>query len=70
MKNLIIDLFGEYTPYVFEGTEDIYTTDGALIGTNVTSIVHPDFEWIAGVLGFFLCFYCVLRIIGSFFNRR
>lgn len=69
MKELIINLFGSYEPIVFNTQHQIVTSGGAIDYVENVSVVHPDFAWIFGVLGFFLVLFCVFRIIGGFFRR-
>lgn len=62
MKDIIINIFGEYTPVY----TDSYTTDGVFNGTVVASgAAGVDWTYIGGVVLFAISLYCVFRIIGS-----
>lgn len=63
MKDLLIDLFGSYTPYEYTITEIIYDSNGNATGSVVSSAVIPDWVWICGVAGFFLILFCLLRFL-------
>lgn len=63
MKELLLDLFGEYEPYVYENTITLFNSSGEPTGQAVESAVLPDFVWLAGVFGFFLIGFCVFRFM-------
>lgn len=70
MKELLIALFGEYEPYVYENTYTLFNTNGEATGTAVTNSVLPDFVWILGVCGFFLICFSVLRFLYNVIGGR
>ena len=62
MRDLIIAIFGQYTPVsytVYNAATDSYDT---VIAQGFSGV---DWPYILGVFGFFMCLYCVLRIIGA-----
>lgn len=58
MKQLLINLFGQYTPL----------TDSN--GDIITSIAGIDFPWIFGILIFVILLFCLLKILGGFLNGK
>ncbi|NCB42933.1 MAG: hypothetical protein EOM59_09970 [Clostridia bacterium] len=58
MREVIINLFGSYTPEIVEVLE----------GDIVKEVVVPDYEYIAGIFLFALVTYCVFRLIGGMFG--
>lgn len=71
MKDMIISLFGEYTP-VMTQIEVETTVEGAL-STEVVEVVASgmagvDWPWIMGVLLFAIVLYSLFRILGVFFK--
>ena len=71
MKQLIITLFGVYTPVT---TDAVYTyvVDGQTY-TGYYDVVASgaaglDWPWIMGVVLFAICLWSLFRIIGSFFK--
>ena len=71
MRDLIVSIFGTYTPPTYAVT-DYVDIDGTL--TAVTTNIVPagcagvDWVYIAGVVLFAICLYSVFRIIGSVFK--
>lgn len=65
MKDIVIDLFGTYTP--------VETTTVLADGTTVTEVASGmagvDWPWVIGALAFLLCLYCFFRILGGIFRR-
>lgn len=70
MKELLLDLFGAYEPYVYEVTETLYDSFGEATGTSVSYAVLPDYVWIAGVFGFFLILFCLMRFLYNVIGGR
>jgi hypothetical protein len=60
MKDIIINLFGTYTPDIITIYEE--TPEGLQIAKEV---VIPDYPYIFGILLFSLTLYCVFRIVGG-----
>lgn len=63
MKELLLDLFGAYEPYVYENTITLFNNNGEPTGQAIENAVMPDYVWIAGVCGFFLILFCCLRFL-------
>lgn len=61
LKQLIIDLFGSYTPITYQ----IEDSSGNLLEVIPSGSAGVDWTWIAGVLLFALTFYCIMRIVGG-----
>lgn len=70
MKELLLALFGEYEPFVYESTETLYNAAGEAVGTSVSNSVLPDFVWLAGVCGFFLILFCLMRFLYNVIGGR
>lgn len=71
MKNLIIQLFGTYTPVTT--TEIISYSVDDVIHSNIIDVVASgaagvDWPWVMGVLLFAICLWSMFRIIGSLFK--
>lgn len=72
MKNLIIQLFGVYTPVTT--TEVVTFTDPDGVTQAVTNTVVAagaagvDWAWIAGVVLFAIVLYSFFRLLGVFFK--
>lgn len=62
MRDLIIQIFGEYQPVAEKAGLDA-------AGNLCYGIGTIDFAWIAGVLLFTLVLYCTFRILGGLFKR-
>ena len=61
LKQLIIDLFGSYSPITYQ----IEDSSGNLLDVIPSGSAGVDWAWIAGVLLFALSFYCIMRIVGG-----
>lgn len=61
MRDIIISLFGTYTPITY--------TDGNNVSIIPDGFSGVDWTWLAGVLLFALTLYCVLRILGGAFKK-
>lgn len=72
MRNLIIQLFGVYTPVTT--TEVITITDAEGIPQAISNTVVAagaagvDWAWIAGVVLFGIVLYSFFRLVGVFFK--
>lgn len=71
MKDLIVEIFGEYEPVMTE-TYIPYTIDGEMF-YDVADVVASgaagvDWAWVMGVLLFALVLYSLFRILGVFFK--
>lgn len=74
MRNLIIAIFGTYTPI----TETVYqlleNPDGSSSWVTVQRVVDGaagvDWTYVLGVLGFFLILYCAFRILGGVLSAK
>lgn len=65
MRDVIINLFGEYTPVM----TDIFNEAGEYVGQSVASgMAGVDWTYILGVLGFFIVLYSAFRLLGVFFK--
>lgn len=60
MKDLIIDIFGEYVPHTY----DISIADGGFDTVIPDGVAGVDFEWLAGFVLFTVFMYCCFRLIG------
>ena len=60
MRDVIINLFGSYTPEIVEVLE----------GDVIKEVVVPDYEYLAGILLFALVTYCIFRFVGGLFGGR
>lgn len=71
MRDLIVSIFGQYTPNTYVSTQYV-DIDGTL--TAVTTQIIPsgtagvDWAYVAGVVLFAIVLYSVFRIIGSVFK--
>lgn len=65
MKDLIISIFGEYSPVM----DSIVNDAGETVETIAPGVAGVDWPYVLGVLGFFLTLYCVLRILGAVISR-
>lgn len=69
MKNLIIELFGEYTPVSY--MENVYDAAGEIVNTQevvASGVAGVDWPWLVGVLLFALVLYSLFRLLGVFFK--
>jgi len=74
MRDLIISIFGSYTPvtYVHEYaqwdavTEQYITIRETVIASGFAGV---DWTYVLGVLAFLVVLYCILRIIGGVISR-
>lgn len=69
MKNLIIELFGEYTPVSY--MENIYDAAGEVVNMQevvASGVAGVDWPWLVGVLLFALVLYSLFRLLGVFFK--
>lgn len=65
MRDVIINLFGEYTPVM----TDIFNEAGEYVGSVVASgMAGVDWAYVLGVLGFFIVLYSAFRLLGVFFK--
>lgn len=58
MKQLMINLFGNYSPLTDSNGEIITTISGL------------DFPYIFGVIIFIIILFCLLKIVGGFLNGK
>lgn len=68
LKDLIISIFGEYTPVmttstVTETVDNVTTT--TLIDTVASGAAGVDYAWIAGVFLFGILFFCLMKLLGG-----
>lgn len=71
MKDLIVRLFGEYTPVTYEVAVPV-TSDGSVMEyyTAVANgVAGVDWEWLAGVLLFAIVLFSFMRIVGVFLKN-
>lgn len=61
LRNLMIDLFGSYTPVVYTDANDIDIIPDGLSGV--------DFLWLGGFLLFALTLFCVFKLIGGIMKK-
>ncbi len=69
MKNLIIELFGEYTPVSY--MENVYDAAGEIVNMQevvASGVAGVDWPWLVGVLLFALVLYSLFRLLGVFFK--
>lgn len=65
MRDVIINLFGEYQPIM----TDVYNDLGEYVGSAVVSgMAGVDWAYVLGVLGFFIVLYSAFRLLGVFFK--
>lgn len=65
MRDVIINLFGEYQPIM----TDIFNEAGEYVGQTVASgMAGVDWAYVLGVLGFFIVLYSAFRLLGVFFR--
>lgn len=72
MKDLIVRLFGEYTPVTYEVTVMTDSADGIVSDTYsavASGLAGVDWEWLAGVLLFTIVLYSFLRLVGVFLKN-
>lgn len=65
MKDLIISLFGEYSPVTYTVTN----SDGTTSDVIASGLAGVDWQWVLGALVFLIAFYSLFRIIGLIFKR-
>lgn len=66
MKDLIVTIFGEYTPVTY----DVLDADGSVLYQAVAGgAAGVDWPYVAGVLLFALTLYSVFRIFGMVLRR-
>ena len=72
MRNLIIQLFGSYTPVMTQELVPLTAADGAvsyeLVDVVASGAAGLDWPWIMGVLLFAIVLYSMFRILGVFFR--
>lgn len=61
MRDIIISLFGTYTPVTYTDVNDIAVIPDGLSGV--------DWPFVSGVLLFAITLYCVFRIVGGVFKK-
>lgn len=61
MRDLIISLFGTYSPITYTDAEGITYIPSGLAGV--------DIEYVLGVTGFFICLICLFKLLGVFFKK-
>ena len=61
MREIIVNLFGSYTPLTFTDAE------GNII--NATGLAGVDWEWVAGCAIFCICLISVFKFLGVFLKR-
>lgn len=61
MRDIIISLFGTYTPVTYSDGNNVAVIPNGLAGV--------DWPWLGGLLLFALTLYCVLRILGGAFKK-
>lgn len=72
MKDMIVSLFGSYTPVTY--TEYIYYTaaDGSVVQDFneivASGLAGVDWPWVMGVFLFAIVLYSLFRILGVFFK--
>lgn len=72
MKEMIVSLFGQYTPVTY--SEYFYYTaaDGTVLqdynAVVASGLAGVDWPWIMGVLLFAIVLYSLFRILGVFFK--
>jgi len=72
MKDIIIDLFGSYTPVM---TQQAVAVIDPELGTYIeyvdvvaSGVAGVDWPWVIGAIAFLLCLYCFFRILGMIFK--
>lgn len=72
MRSMLIELFGEYTPVMFEQVHYIQTADGGYIKVMsdvvASGLAGVDWPWVAGVFLFAIVLYSLFRLLGVFFK--
>lgn len=69
MKNLIIELFGVYTPVTY--MENVYDAAGEVVNMQevvASGVAGVDWPWVMGVILFAIVLYSLFRILGVFFK--
>ena len=74
MRNLIISIFGSYTPITYqyewsqwdEATQQYLTMRATKIADGMAGV---DWTYVLGVVAFLIVLYCLLRIIGAVISR-
>jgi len=69
MKNLIIELFGAYTPVTY--MENVYDAAGEVVNMQevvASGVAGVDWPWVMGVILFAIVLYSLFRILGVFFK--
>lgn len=72
MKNLLVELFGAYTPVTY--TEYIYyiAADGSVVQdfneVVASGLAGVDWPWVMGVFLFAIVLYSLFRLLGVFFK--
>lgn len=72
MRNMIIELFGRYTPVTY--SEYFYYTaaDGTVLQDYnevvASGLAGVDWPWVMGVLLFAIVLYSLFRLLGVFFK--
>lgn len=61
MRDLVISLFGTYSPIV--------PTDSA-ITADFSGFAYADWPWLFGVIIFSICLISLFKILGVFFNNK
>lgn len=66
LKELIINIFGEYTPITYDVLDDA----GNVLYTAVADgMAGVDWPYVLGVLAWIVTLYCFLRILGGALSR-
>lgn len=72
MKDIILDLFGAYTPVMTEQAVIVTGADGTsaveYIDVVASGFAGVDWPWVIGAVAFLLCLYCFFRILGMIFK--
>lgn len=72
MKDMIVDLFGQYTPVTYSESF-VYTAADGSVMQDVNEVVASglagvDWPWVAGVFLFAIVLYSLFRLLGVFFK--
>jgi uncharacterized membrane protein len=72
LESLLAPLIGEYSPSLQQITETTITEDDLGIHTTTTtsSVLIPDYNWIASAVLFIIALYSVFRMIGSMIGGK
>ena len=72
MKDMIVELFGQYSPVTYS-EYFVYTAADGSVMQNVNEVVASglagvDWPWVAGVFLFAIVLYSLCRLLGVFFK--